>query len=147
MMRALRAPIVATFAFAFAGAAAAETNVLMLNRSENSNDRMVFEPNVVNISVGDTVTWLAADKGHNVEFIKGGIPEGVERFKSRLGKDATFTFTEPGVYAYKCTPHYGMGMIGFVIVGGDTSNLEAVENVRFPGKAKGRASKTLETLS
>ena len=30
------------------------------------------------------------------------------------------------IYVYKCVGHYGMGMIGVVIVGNDTHNLEQV---------------------
>ena len=51
-------------------------------------------------------------KGHNVEFIKGGVPEGVEKFKSKYNKDVEFKFDVPGIYAYWCTPHKSMGMIG-----------------------------------
>ena len=44
--------------------------------------------------------------------------------------------TIPGIYAYWCTPHKSMGMIGFVIVGDDLSNLESIKKVKFIGKSK-----------
>jgi plastocyanin len=42
---------------------------------------------------GIPVFWKSVDKGHNVEFIKDGVPEGVEKFKSKLSQDTKYTFT------------------------------------------------------
>ena len=96
-----------------------------------------FSKEIVRIDVGDTVFWKSIDKGHNVEFIKkNGVPEGVDKFKSKVSKDAEYTFTIPGIYAYWCTPHKSMGMIGFVIVGDDLSNLDSIKKVKFIGKSK-----------
>ena len=113
---------------------AANETIEMLNKMDNES--MVYSKKVVRINVGDTVFWKATDKGHNVEFIKGGFPENVEKFKSKFNKDTEYTFTVPGIYAYWCTPHKSMGMIGFVVVGGDKSNLEAIKNINFSGKSK-----------
>ncbi len=114
----------------------AETATIeMLNKGENRS--MIFSQEIVKINVGDTVFWQATDKGHNVEFIKkGGVPDGVEKFKSKVSKNAEYTFSIPGIYAYWCTPHKSMGMIGFVIVGDDLSNLESIKKVKFAGKSK-----------
>ena len=114
---------------------AADTTIKMLNKLEKRN--MVFSEEIVKIDVGDTIFWEATDKGHNVEFIsKNGVPEGVDKFKSKVNKDTEFTFTIPGIYAYWCTPHKTMGMIGFVIVGDDLSNLDSIKKVKFGGKSK-----------
>ena len=114
---------------------AEDTIVEMLNKLEKRN--MVFSQEIVRINSGDTVFWEATDKGHNVEFIsKNGVPEGVEKFKSKIGKDTEFTFTIPGIYAYWCVPHKATGMIGFVIVGDDLSNLDSIKKVKFIGKSK-----------
>ena len=144
-LRFILAPLVVLFHIGTV--MAAEVDVAMLNKSSTTKESMVFEPSVVRINVGDTVNWLATDRGHNVEFIKGAVPEGVERFKSPLNKAVSFTFETPGVYMYKCTPHYGMGMIGVVVVGDDFSNLDTVKDVRYPGRAKKRAAKLFEELS
>ena len=40
------------------------------------------------------------------------------------------------------SPHKTMGMIGFVIVGDDLSNLDAIKKVKFIGKSK-KIAKTL----
>ena len=103
---------------------AANETIEMLNKQ--GKESMVYSKKVVKINVGDTVFWKSTDKGHNVEFIKGGVPEGVDKFKTKYNVDAEYTFTVPGIYAYLCTPHKNIGMIGFVVVGGDKSNLEAI---------------------
>ena len=118
-----------------------DMTVEMLNKLEKRN--MVFSQEIVRINPGDTVFWKSIDRGHNVEFIsKNGVPEGVEKFKSKIGKDTEYTFTIPGIYAYWCVPHKTMGMIGFVIVGDDLSNLDSIKKVKFIGKSK-KIAKTL----
>ena len=123
---------------------AANETIEMLNKM--GKESMVYSKKVVNINVGDTVFWKAATTGHNVEFIKGGVPEGVEKFKSKFSKDAEYTFTIPGIYAYWCTPHKSMGMIGFVVVGGDKSNIEAIKKIKFSGKSKKIAPDLINSL-
>ncbi|SVA83047.1 uncharacterized protein METZ01_LOCUS135901 [marine metagenome] len=116
-------------------AVAEDTTIEMLDKLGKRN--MVFSQEIVRINPGDTVFWKATDKGHNVQFIsKNGVPEGVEKFKSKISKDTEYTFTIPGIYAYWCVPHKTMGMIGFVIVGDDLSNLDSIKKVKFIGKSK-----------
>ena len=126
--------ILSTFLIMSSHAFAADTTIEMLNKLDNES--MVYSKKIVKINTGDTVFWKATDKGHNVEFIKNGVPEGVDKFKSKFNKDAEYKFTVPGIYAYWCTPHKTMGMIGFVVVGDDKSNIEAIKAIRFSGKSK-----------
>ena len=120
---------------------AEDTTVEMLNKLGKRT--MVFSQEIVRINPGDTVFWKATDPGHNVKFIsKNGVPDGVEKFKSKVGKDTEFTFIIPGIYAYWCVPHKTLGMIGFVIVGEDLSNLGVIKKVKFIGKSK-KIAKTL----
>ena len=121
-----------------------DVTVEMLNKMDN--ETMVYSKKIVRVNVGDTVSWKATDKGHNVEFIKGGVPEGVERFKSKFNKDAEYKFSIPGIYAYWCTPHKNMGMIGFIVVGDDKSNLEAIKKLRFSSKSKKMAPDLINSL-
>ena len=125
-------------------ALAQDETIEMLNKLDK--ETMVYSKKVVRVNVGDTVFWKATDKGHNVEFIKGGVPEGVEKFKSKFNKDTQYTFEIPGIYAYWCTPHKNMGMIGFVIVGDDKSNLEAIKKIRFSAKSKKIAPELINSL-
>ena len=127
------------FAAAFAalvmagGAQAADHEVQMLNKGEKG--AMVFQPDFIQVAVGDTVTFVPTDKSHNAESIKGMIPEGVEPFKGKMNQEITVTVNAEGVYGVKCTPHYGMGMVALIVVGNPV-NLEEAQTVRHPGKAK-----------
>ena len=116
----------------------------MLNKLGKEN--MVFSKKIVNVDIGDTVFWKATKSGHNVEFIKGGVPAGVDKFRSKLSKDTEYKFEIPGIYAYWCTPHKGMGMIGFVIVGNDKSNLDSIKKIKFMGKSKKIALELIASL-
>ncbi len=123
--------------------AASETTEMLNKQGKES---MVYSKKIVRINVGDTIFWKATHKGHNVEFIKGGVPEGVEKFKTKYNIDVEYTFTIPGIYAYWCTPHKNMGMIGFIVVGGDKSNLEAIKKIRFSAKSKKIAPDLINSL-
>ncbi len=65
-----------------------DINIKMLNKLDK--ERMVYSEKIIYINVGDKVFWESTDKGHNVEFIKDGVPEGVERFKSKLNEDVSW---------------------------------------------------------
>ena len=123
---------------------AADETIEMLNKL--GKESMIYSKKIVKIEVGETVFWKATDKGHNVEFIKGGVPAGVEKFKSKISKDAEYTFTIPGIYAYWCTPHKSMGMIGFVVVGDDKSNIEEIKKIKFFAKSKKIAPGLIDQL-
>ena len=135
--------VIILFIFSTNAFAANET-IEMLNKQDK--ERMVYSKKVVKINVGDTVFWKATDKGHNVEFIKGGVPEGVDKFKSKFNKDTEYKFTIPGIYAYWCTPHKTMGMIGFVVVNNDKSNIEAIKSIKFMGRSKKIAPDLINSL-
>jgi pseudoazurin len=121
-------------AVALAGAAgAAEIEVKMLNKG--AKGAMVFEPNYVSVAPGDTIRFVPTDRGHNVETIKGMIPEGAEPFKSKFNEEFTVTVEKEGVYGVKCAPHYGMGMVALIEVGNPV-NLEHAKAVKQTGKAK-----------
>jgi len=122
----------------------ADQTVEMLNKLDK--EYMVYSKKIVNIEVGDTVFWKSKNPGHNVQFIKGGVPEGVEKFKSPISKDTQYKFEIPGIYAYWCTPHKSMGMIGFIIVGNDKSNLDSVKNLKYMGKSKKIALELINSL-
>ena len=122
----------------------ATETIEMLNKS--GNEMMVYSKKVVKVNVGDSVIWKSTTKGHNVEFIKNGVPEGVEKFKSKMNVDVEYTFNVPGIYAYWCTPHKAMGMIGFVVVGDDKSNIDKLKSIRFVGKSKQIATELIGSL-
>ena len=125
-------------------ALSADTTIDMLNKRDDGA-KMVYSQDIARIDVGDTITWLPKSKGHNVHFIAG--PDGwALPKKSKNNKETAITFDTPGVYLYQCTPHASMGMIAMVVVGDDTSNLDAIKAVKMRGKSKKKMKELLADL-
>ena len=123
---------------------AEDMTVDMLNKRDDGA-KMVYSEDIARIDVGDTITWVPTSKGHNVHFLAG--PDGWDLpKKSKNGKEVVLTFDTPGVYLYQCTPHASMGMIGFVVVGEDTSNLDAIKKAKVRGKSKKIFKKLIKEL-
>ena len=127
---------VAALGAAAGSASAADFEVKMLNKG--ADGAMVFEPSFVQVQPGDVVHFVPTDKGHDVESVKGMLPEGVEPFKAKMNEAYDLTATAEGVYGVKCTPHFAMGMVAVVVVGDPSSNLEAAKAVKNPKKAQER---------
>jgi pseudoazurin len=126
------------------GAFAAEVEVKMLNKG--TEGAMVFEPALVKVAPGDTVKFVATDKGHNAETIKGMLPSDAAPFLGKNGEDVVVTFDKPGVYGVKCLPHYGMGMVALVVVG-TPDNVDAAKAIPQVGKAKAVMAGLFEKLA
>ena len=116
----------------------------MLNKRDK--EKMLYSQDVARVEVGQTIIWTPNSKGHNVQFVS--VPEGVEKVKSKLSKEFSYTFEQEGAYLYVCTPHASMGMIGVVIVGNTPSdiNLDEVKKYKFRGKSKKKFKKILKLL-
>ena len=144
-MKSLITLVVTVFSVVFVSSMAysADMSIDMLNKL--GKEKMVYSVDVAEIDAGDTITWLPASKGHNVHFIAG--PDGWDLpKKSKNNKEVAITFDTPGIYLYQCTPHASMGMIALVIVGGDTSNLDAIAKAKVRGKSKKKLKKLLGEL-
>ena len=141
----LAAGAIAGFLAAAGQAAAAEIQVKMLNKGEHG--AMVFEPAFAKLKPGDTVRFLPTDKGHNVESIREMLPPGAELVKSPLSQEIVVKFAKPGVYGFKCTPHWGFGM-AFVARVGNAANLADAEAAvaKTPPMAKKRLSVSLAAI-
>ncbi|MFF8801514.1 MULTISPECIES: pseudoazurin [unclassified Methylobacterium] len=126
IFKALAAAV--ALAAALPAAAADEIPVKMLNSGPGG--MMVFDPAFVRLKPGDSIKFLPTDKGHNVETIKGMAPDGADYVKSTVGQEAVVTFEREGVYGFKCSPHYLMGMVALVVVGDKRDNLEAAKSVQ-----------------
>ena len=100
--------------------------VKMLNQGPTGV--MVFEPAVLKINIGDTVTFIATDAAHNSASIPGMLPPNANAWNGQLSRDISVTFDIPGIYGYQCTPHAMMAMVGIIQVGDDSSNLQSVIN-------------------
>ena len=114
----------------------------MLNK--RGKEKMLYGQDVARVDVGQTITWTPDSKGHNVQFVS--VPEGVEKVKSKLSKEFSYTFEQEGVYLYVCTPHASMGMIGVVVVGESDVNLDEVLDYKFRGKSKKKFKKIVKSL-
>ena len=69
-----------------------------------------FDPEVIEIEAGETVTWANEDNfTHNVQV------DGQEDHKVGRGESVSITFDTPGTYRYVCTLH-SQDMDGEVIV-------------------------------
>jgi pseudoazurin len=118
-------------------ALAEDMTIDMLNKRDDGA-KMVYSEDIARIDVGDTITWVPTQKGHNVEFIAG--PDGWDApKKSKLGKEYAYTFDTPGVYLYQCTPHKSMGMIALVVVGDGDNDVSGT-------KVRGKSKKKLKAL-
>jgi pseudoazurin len=126
--------LAAAMALILAGSArAAEVEVKLLNKG--TEGVMVFEPAFVKIAPGDTLKFVATDKGHNVESIKGMLPDGAAPLAGKNGEDTAVKFEREGVYGVKYLPHYGMGMVAMIVVG-SPANVDQAKAVPQVGKAK-----------
>lgn len=127
-----------------AGAQAAEVQIKMLNKGPDGG-MMVFDPAFVQVNPGDTVHFVAVDKGHNVQLIKGMAPEGFAPVSGKMNEDLTVKLDKEGVYGFECLPHYGMGMVALVVAGKPV-NEDAAKAVAQPGKAKSAFEKLFNEL-
>ena len=136
----------AVFAFVFmANLAYAKTVEIEMLNKDGAGRKMVYSLDIANIDLGDTIKWVPTSKGHNVEIV--AAPEGFDiPKKSKNGKEVSIEFTVPGIYYYWCTPHKGMGMIGLIVVDGDTSNKDDVAKAKALGKSKKKLKKLLGEL-
>ena len=116
--------ILLTFMFVMATPViAADHTVEML--SSSNGEMMVFKPAVLKIAPGDSVTWKATNPGHNTASIAEMTPDASLEWNGKINEELKITFTKEGVYGYKCTPHYILGMIGIIAVGDNLANLDA----------------------
>ncbi len=114
-------------------ASAAEIIVNLKNKGADGTV-MVFEPGFVRAAVGDTIKFVPVDKGHFVQGLPAMWPEGVADVKGKVNEELDFVVEKEGFYAFKCAPHYPMGMVGLIQVG-NAPVTDAVKAIKVPGPA------------
>ena len=137
--------VAALLAISGSPAMAASFEVQMLNKG--AAGAFVFEPALTRVAVGDTVTFVPTDKGHNAQTVDGLLPTGAEPFKGAISQPVAVTFTVPRAYEIKCAPHYGLGMVAVVVVGDDPANLDALKTAAQPPKVAERLKAVFEQLA
>lgn len=137
IIRILCAFLVANTTFFMASISSnAETyEVKMLNRGEAGS--MVFEPDFLALQPGDTVKFVATQKGHNAASIDGMVPADYAGFKGKINEELEVTFDQSGYYGIKCSPHFGMGMIMLIKVG-DVELDDTIRKFETPQRAQTR---------
>jgi len=104
--------------------------------SSSDGQMMVFKPAVLKINPGDTVTWKATNPGHNTASINEMSPDNSLQWNGKINEEVKITFSKEGIYGYKCTPHYILGMVGIVSVGDNTINLSAANEYAINAEKK-----------
>ncbi|MGJ8627392.1 MAG: plastocyanin/azurin family copper-binding protein [Sulfitobacter sp.] len=78
---------------------AEEHRIMMLNAAtDNAQHRNVFAPDILHVEIGDTVTFVPTDAGHNTASKRGMIPEGAEAWNGPMDEGFSVTLTVPGLY-------------------------------------------------
>ncbi|WP_397544057.1 pseudoazurin [Roseovarius salis] len=112
--------------------------VQMLNKHPDSNERMVFHPDIVQAQPGDTIRFVAADPAHNSVTYDDMLPEGAEGWKTRMSQDAEVVVEAEGAYGYYCQPHKPLGMVGLILVGDAATNYEELKAAKLRGREQQR---------
>lgn len=143
MLRTLASGLALTIALG--GAASAEVfEVQMLNRGESGT--MIFEPAFLQIAAGDSVKFLATDRGHNAESIDTMMPDGAEAFAGKINEEIEVLFDVEGLYGVRCKPHFAMGMVMTIAVGDAVEAPEGYLEGRIPRKALQRFEEQISGL-
>jgi plastocyanin len=109
-MRKFLLPVVAAAAVFAAGCGGSDTSEPVATTEVEMVKSYRFDPKVIEIKAGDTVTWTNEDNfTHTVQV------EGQEDHKVGQGESVEITFDKPGTYHYVCTLH-SQDMDGTVIV-------------------------------
>jgi plastocyanin len=67
-----------------------------------------FDPSMLTVKTGTVVTWVNQDEAPHTIASDKGSPAAVFSDSLSTGASYTFTFTQPGTYAYHCSIHPSM---------------------------------------
>ena len=109
-MKKFLLPLVAAATVVVAGCGGAGTSEPVAATEVEMVKSYRFDPKVIEIEAGETVTWTNEDNFTHTVQVEGQDDHEVER-----GESVEITFEEPGTYAYVCTLH-SQDMDGTVIV-------------------------------
>ena len=96
---------------------------------------------------GDSVKFLAKDRGHNAESIAEMAPEGSAGFKGAINEEIEVMFDTAGLYGIKCKPHFAMGMVMTIAVGEVLEVPESFFKGRISKKPKARFEEQIANLN
>ena len=105
-------------------AVSGEDHTVLVSQSADGSS-YYFEPEVLNIEVGDNVTFVWLNGSHNVVqssdsasnvYLAGGFSSGVPQVGGNWSLPSDYT-SQDGTLYYICEPHATMQMKGSIIVG------------------------------
>jgi pseudoazurin len=143
MQKTVSSIAVALTCFLSYPACADEFQVKELNRGPTGF--FVFDPELVRIKPGDTISFIASDKGHDVHSVSGMIPDGAQPIDGKTNQDTKVTLNQPGVYVITCKVHTLMGMMCVVVVG-DPVNIDKIDPSALPPKARAKTQTLLNQI-
>jgi pseudoazurin len=143
MLKTANAIVLAATCFALSSACADEVQVKELNRGPTGF--FVFAPELVRVKPGDTIDFIASDRGHDVHSVNGMIPDGAQPIDGKINQDTKVTLSRPGVYVIACKVHTLMGMVGIVVVG-DPVNIDKIDPSGLPPRAKAKIQALLDQI-
>jgi plastocyanin len=109
-MRKFLLPALAAAALVAASCGSAESNEPVATTEVEMVKSYRFDPKVIELEAGETVTWTNEDNfTHTVQV------DGQEDYKVGRSESVSITFDTPGTYSYVCTLH-SQDMDGEVIV-------------------------------
>ncbi len=94
-----------------------------------SIENLCFEPTVLRVQAGDTVTWTNLDKVQH--SVTGANNAWGDRELFSLDESVSFTFDQEGTFPYWCVLH--PGMLGTVVVGDGVEGSPTVAAVASDG--------------
>ena len=92
-------------------------NARIITVQTGPNNSNTFAPAVITDAVvGDTIKWVWVSGSHTTTSIT--VPTGAAAWDApQTSSNQIFMYkiTVAGAYAYKCTPHFAMGMVGSIV--------------------------------
>jgi pseudoazurin len=144
MIRILKTVLLATAVLVPASFAASAAEIIINMKNTGADgSKMVFEPAFARAAVGDTIKFVPVDKGHFVQGLPVMWPEGVADVKGKVNEELDVKVEKDGFYAFKCAPHFAMGMVALIQVG-NAPVTDAVKAIKVPGPAGKRIAAGLE---
>lgn len=143
MLKTASAIVLAAACFLSFTACADEIQVEELNRGPTGF--FVFAPELVRIKSGDTIDFIASDRGHDVHSVNGMIPDGAQPIDGKTNQNTKVTLSQPGVYVIACKVHTLMGMVGVVVVG-DPVNIDKIDPSGLPPRARAKIQTLLDRI-
>ena len=104
---------------------AAPNEVRLLDKGANGTAK-VFEPAIMHVEVGGAVEFVAWDFGHDLISVDGLLPDGAVSFSGYKNADTSVNFKVEGVHVYQCAAHKAVGMVGLIVVGDPSTNLDDI---------------------